>query len=170
MRLAKLRHMAALSAVAAALVVIAAAEAQVPPYPAPTPVAVPPPASPEAAEIAFCLCLRQSLDAVGAEMSARQAAYQAVQSEVAALDSQLQSARATLNVDNPEAVAQFRQLLERRDAAFRQSNGSAAGDLTDAVERYNARSTEYNGSCVNRPRNPVLLAQVQASLTCPPPR
>jgi hypothetical protein len=169
MRLAKLRHIAALSAVAAALLVMAAAEAQVPPYP-PPPVAVPPPASPEAAEIAFCLCLRQSLDAAAAEMSARQAAYQAVQSEVAALDSQLQSARATLNVDNPEAVAQFRQLLERRDAAFRQSNGSAAGDLTGAVERYNARSTEYNGSCANRPRNPVLLAQVQASLICPPPR
>ena len=100
-------------------------------------------------------------------MTARQAAYQASLNELAALNNQLQSARATLNVDNPEAVAQFREMLERRDAAFRQSNGPAAADLTGAIERYNGGWAEYNARCADRPRNPVLLAQVQASLTCP---
>src|SRR5688572_10392105 len=127
----KLRRCAPLWAGVAMLVAGIAAEAQVPPYPPPPvvvapPGAVPPPASPEAADIAACLCLRQTVDALAAEMSAKQAAYQASQSEVAALDAQLQSARSTLNVDDPEAVAQFRQVLERRDAAFRQSNGPAA--------------------------------------------
>ena len=29
--------------------------------------------------------------------------------------------------------------------------------------------SEYNARCADRPRNPVLLNQVQATLVCPPP-
>jgi hypothetical protein len=130
---------------------------------------VPPPPSPEAADVAGCLCLRQALDRLGADMSARQSGYEASRAEVAALDAQLHSARASLNVDDPQAVAQFRQVLERRDAAFRRSSGTAAAEYSGVVERYNARANEYNARCADRPRNPVLLGQVQATLTCPPP-
>ena len=158
MRSSKRRRIGVLWAGAAALMAAAPALAQ-----------VPPPASPEAADIAACLCLRQAVDATGADMAAKQSAYQASQSELTALDAQLQSARATLNVDNSEAVAQFKQLLERRDVAFRQSSGAVTADLAAAVERYNGRANEYNARCANRPRNPVLLAQVQATLVCPPP-
>lgn len=159
MSASRLRLTAVLYAGVAALAAAVPAEAQAPP----------PPPSPEASEIAACLCLRQAVDGLGAEMSAKQRAYDSSQSELAGLDAQLRSARATLNVDNPQAVAQFRQLLERRDAAFRQSSGPATADLAGIVERYNARSNEYNARCANRPRNPVLLGQVQATLICPPP-
>lgn len=151
-------RIAALCACVAALAAAMPAVAQAPP---------PPP--PEASEIAACLCLRQAVDALGADMTARQQAYDASRSEVAALDAQLQSARASLNVDNPQAVAQFRQLLERRDAAFRRSSGATAGEYAGVVERYNARVNEYNARCANRPRDAALLARVQATLTCPPP-
>jgi hypothetical protein len=155
---AKIRRVAGSWVGTAALIIAmnAAAQAQVP-------------ASPEAAEIAACLCLRQSVDILGADMSAKERAYGSAREEVAALDAQLQSLRAVLDVNDRRAVAEFRQLLERRDAVHRHSAGPLIGDLAVAVERYNARADEHNARCANRPRNPVLLGQVQATLICPPP-
>jgi hypothetical protein len=53
-------------------------------------------------------------------------------------------------------------------AAFQRSTSLASGDLAGAVERYNARVNEYNARCADRPRDPVLLGRVQATLSCPP--
>jgi hypothetical protein len=125
------------------------------------------PPTPEVADIAACLCLQRSVDALGAARTDRERAYDTSRREVADLDAQLQSARMSLNVDNPTAVAQFRQLLERRDAAYRQSSGPLFNQYQDAVALYNGRVGEYNARCADRPRSPVLLSQVQATLVCP---
>ena len=135
---------------------------------APAMAQVPLPQSPEAADIAFCLCLQRAVDGTGAMMTERQGAYEASRREVADLDAQLQSARMSLNVDNPEAIAQFRQLLDRRDAAFRRSSGALFTQYQNTVALHNNRVNEYNARCANRPRNAVLVSQVQASLVCPP--
>jgi hypothetical protein len=127
-----------------------------------------PPPSPEAAEIAACLCLGQAVAALSADTAARQGSYAAVQEELARLDAQLQSERAGMDVNNPQSVARFRQLLQQRDAAFQRSTRLATGDLAGAIGRYNARVSEYNARCANRPRDPVLLGRVQATLSCPP--
>lgn len=158
MRLVTLGAAMRMAAVALSCAAIAPAGAQ-----------MPVPASPEAADIAACLCLQRSLDAAGAAQADRQRAYEASRQEVSGLDAQLRSARATLNVDNPEAVAQFRQLLERHDAVLRQSSGPLFNQYSSAVALYNQRTGEYNARCANRPTNPVLLAQVQATLVCPGP-
>ena len=129
---------------------------------------VPVPQSPEAADIAYCLCLQRAVDATGAAMTAQQGAYDASRREVTDLDAQLQSARMGLNVDNPEAVAQFRQLLDRRDAAYRHSSGTLFTQYQNTVALYNNRVNDYNARCADRPRNPILLSQVQATLICPP--
>jgi hypothetical protein len=157
MRSSTARRSAVLGAVLAGLFAVAAA-AQ-----------VPPPGGSEAADIAQCLCLQQAVDALGADRAAKQHDYDAAQAEVARLDAELQRRRERMNVDNPEAVARFRQLLEQRDAAFRRSTGPALSALSAAVERYNARVGEYNAHCANRPRDAALLARVQATLSCPPP-
>ena len=128
-----------------------------------------PPPSPEAAEIAACLCLGQSISTLSAGMSAQQHSYEAARDELARLDAQLQSERAGVDVNNPQSVARFRQLLERRDAAFRRSTGLATGDLSSATARYNAAVNDYHVRCANRPRAPVLLGRVQATLSCPAP-
>lgn len=172
MRSSMLRHGAALLAGLAAFGTASLAAAQAPPpYPPPAPpsVTMPPPGSPETAEIAACLCLWQSVSALSAEMNAKQQSYGAAQQELTQLDAQLQSERARIDVNNPEAVAHFRQLLERRDAAFRRSTQMATGDLADVTARYNALTNEYNARCANRPRDPDLLARVQATLVCPRP-
>ena len=133
-----------------------------------SPAAAQAPPSPEASEIATCLCLEQAVSALSADTAARQGSYAAVQDELTRLDAQLQSERAAMDVNNPQSVARFRQLLEQRDAAFQRSTSLAAGDLAGATERYNARVNEYNARCANRPRDPVLLGRVQATLSCPP--
>lgn len=143
------------------------AVAQAPPYPPPPLSGAP--ASPEAADIAACLCLGQAVTTLNANMTAQQRSYAAARAELTRLDSQLEKARAGMNVNDPASVARFRQLLDQRDAAFRRSTGLATGDLKIAIARYNARINDYNARCANRPRNPELLAQVQATLSCPPP-
>jgi hypothetical protein len=177
MRLSSLRRAALVCAGLAMLVPGAAAMAQapVPVYPAPPvippPVAVVPtaPASPEAAEIGACLCLRQAVDALGAQMAGGRQSYDQTVSELSRLDAQLEQERGSIDVNNPVAVARFRQLLQQRDALYRRSSGPALSDVSQLVARYNARVNEYNARCADRPRNPVLVAGVQATLTCPPP-
>ena len=127
-----------------------------------------PPASPEAAEIAACLCLGQAVSALGANMAGQQNEYAAARDELARLDARLESERAGMDVNNPESVARFRQVLAQRDAAFQRSTNLATGELAGATERYNARVNEFNARCANRPRDPRLLEQVQSTLSCPP--
>lgn len=149
---------ATLWAVLALAAAVPAARAQVPP----------PGAVPEASDIASCLCLGRAVNALNAEMTRQQAEYHANQAELTRLDAQLQGARASLDVDNPQAVAQFRELLARRDAVLRRGTSLAAGALSSVVQRYNASVNEYNLRCANRPRDPVLLRNVEATLVCPP--
>ena len=160
---------AVLSVGLAALAAALPAAAQAPPPPPPPYAAPAAPLSPEAADIAQCLCLGQAVSALGAEMAAQQRAYAASRESLNQLDAELEAARARVDVNNPQSVAQFRQLLERRDAALRRSNGVVSGDLNSVIARYNARTNEYNARCANRPRDPGLLASVQATLSCPAP-
>ena len=128
-----------------------------------------PPGMPETAQIAACLCLGQAIAALGADLAARQGSYAAVVDELARLDSELARERAVMDVNDPQSVARFRQLLEQRDAAFRRSRSLAAGELSRATEHYGDRVNEYNARCANRPREPALIGRVQATLSCPPP-
>ena len=156
----------------AMVLAISPAVAQAPPYP-PPPLAYAPLPYPgltgEAADIASCLCLQQAIGTLGADMAAKQRDRDAVNNELSRLDAEMQSARASMNVNDPASVARFRQLLEQRDAAFRHSTGLITGDLSSATARYNQRVNEYNARCANRPRDPGLVASVQARPpACPP--
>jgi len=145
----------------AVLLTARAASAQVPP---------PVPLPPEPAEISACLCLQQAVAALSAEMNQRTQALDAVGRQLSDLDAQLAQARAKLNVNDPNAVARYKAVLEQRDAAYRQSIGPAHADATQATARYNERVNEYNARCANRPFNSALVADIQAHLSCPSPR
>ena len=172
MRSARWYRVAVLWAGVGVFAAVSPAVAQAPLYPPPPPPyqAVPVPGlSGEAADIAACLCLRQAVDTLGADMAAQQRSRDAVNDELTRLDAELQAARAGMDVNDPAAVARFRQMLAQRDAAFRRSTGLVTGDLSSVTARYNARVNEYNARCASRPRDPGLLASVQATLVCPPP-
>ena len=116
-----------------------------------------------------CVCLRIAVDALGADLAAKRQAYDGMQGEIGQIDNQLQNERSRMDVNSPEAIARFRQLLERRDALFRQSSGPVFGELSAATDRYGARVQEYNGRCAGRPLDPALVAQAQATRACPLP-
>jgi hypothetical protein len=114
---------------------------------APMPVAPPP-------DGAACLCLKQGVDATNANMGARNAALADARGQLDQLDQQLATARAQVNVDNPQAVAQFRQLLEQRDIAAKRAGGAALTDAQAAAAAYNDAVNAYNAQCANRPLPP----------------
>jgi len=146
----------------AVLLTATGASAQVPPPPVPLP--------PEPAEIAACLCLQQAVATLSAEMNQKTQALDAVSRQLSDLDAQLAQARANLNVNDPNAVARYKGVLEQRDAAYRQSIGHVHADATQATARYNERVNEYNARCANRPFNSALVADIRAHLSCPPIR
>jgi len=126
------------------LVLPALAQAPYPPGPPPAPMGYAPP----------CLCLKQSVDAANADMGAKNAALASARAELDQLDQQLGAARSQMNVDNPQSVAQFRQLLQQRDAAANRAGGAALTDSQAATARYNSAVGAYNNQCAGRPLPP----------------
>ena len=101
-----------------------------------------------------CLCLKQAVDATGADMTAKNGELNAAQSQLSQIDAQLATMRSQTNVNDPQSVAQFRQLLAQRDAAFKQSNGDLIGASQAATARYNQAVADYNARCAGRPLPP----------------
>jgi hypothetical protein len=125
-------------------------------------------APPEVAEITACLCMSQAASALAADMNTKTQTLDATNRQVADLNAQLARERSTINANNPDAVANFKALLERRDAAYHQSVGPVFSAASQATARYNAQISEYNARCANRPFNSALVAQLQPTLRCPP--
>jgi len=126
-----------------------------------------PPLAP--AEIANCLCLRHAVDVLGGEMAAKQQALAELRAQLDRATTELEAARTHTDVNDPAAVARFREMLAQRDALFRRASGPAVSESASAVERFNQRSNEYNAQCANRPMDPGLVERAQATLACPAP-
>ena len=152
MRSIGLRHATVLGLVVLTILAAGAAKAQVPNEPA---------------EINACVCLRLASGALAADKDAKSQALTAANQELADLDAQLASARARIDVNNPDSVASYKALLQRRDAAFGQIS-PAQSAAAAAVARYNATVDEHNRRCAGRPFNSELVTQIQAHPNCPP--
>jgi hypothetical protein len=109
-----------------------------------------PPPGPDMA----CWCLKQAVDDTNTDLATKQSALNAAQAQLNQIDSQLAQARATEDVNNPQSVAQFRQLLAQRDTAFKQSNGDIVAAVQAATARYNQAVADYNNRCAGRPLPP----------------
>jgi hypothetical protein len=127
--------------VLAAVLLAAPALAQMPGYP---------PGGPDFT----CLCLKQAVDDLQTDMTAKQSELNAAQAQLGEFDRQLDAARAREDVSNPQSVAEFRQLLAQRDTAFRQSNGELIAASQAATARYNQAVGDYNNRCAGRPLPP----------------
>jgi hypothetical protein len=127
-----------------------------------------PPPSPEAAAITHCLCLRQSVDAANAERQAKEGKLAQTRGEMARLDAELAGQRSRVDVNNPESVSRYKQLLEQRDGLARMVTPAMLADVRQSVDRYNAMVNENNAQCANHPFNSALMSQIQATLSCPP--
>ena len=127
-----------------------------------------PETAPAAAQVRDCICLHRSYDAAAAELNAKNQELDQLRAELARLDAELAQERARLDVNNPEAVARFKQLLDRRDAAFRAANGPLVGEINAVTARYTARINDYNARCTGRPLDPTLVQQIEPTLICAP--
>jgi hypothetical protein len=101
-----------------------------------------------------CLCLKQSVDGSYADMQAKQGQYSAAQAQLSQLDNNLATQRSGVDVNNPQAVAQFRQQLAQRDTLFRQTNGEFLSANQAATANYNQAVAAYNAQCAGRPLPP----------------
>jgi len=109
-----------------------------------------PPPGPDIA----CLCLKQAVDDTQTDMQAKQGELAGAQSQLNAIDGQLAVERAKVDVNNPQSVAAFRQLLGRRDAAFKQATGDLLAAAQAATATYNQAVASYNSQCAGRPLPP----------------
>ncbi len=121
----------------------------------------------EPAEINACVCLQLASAALAADKDAKSQALAADNQQLTDFDAQLASARSRIDPNNAQAVAGYKALLERRDAAYRQIS-PAQSAAAAATGRYNASVGEYNQRCAGRPFNSALVAQIQAHPSCPP--
>jgi hypothetical protein len=117
-------------------------------------------------QIRACLCLEQSVSRQASDVAARRAAYEEKRRAVERLDREVATRKPQVNVNDPGAVAAFRQLLEQRDAA-QQLLPNDASDFAARVERYNQLVADFNRRCAGNVYDSVALAQVRQGLVCP---
>jgi ABC-type transporter Mla subunit MlaD len=115
---------------------------------------------------AVCLCMKQAVDASNADMAAGNAALADARAALDRLDQQLAALRAQVDVNNPQGVAQFKQLLEQRDAAAKLAGGETLANAQAATARYNDAVAAFNAQCGGRPLPPPPPGPI----ACPPPR
>jgi hypothetical protein len=118
-------------------------------------------------EVRSCLCLQQVVAKESAALAEQDKAYEARRREVEALDAEVTARRPQVDVNNSVAVAAFRTLLERRDAAQQSFAEQTVPAYAAVVERYNTRVNAFNQACGGKSYDSNVLAEVQRNLVCP---
>lgn len=118
--------------------------------------------------IGYCLCQQRDLTTLLDAVHERQQNYENGQKALAALDSELATRRAAVNVYNDADVQAYKKLLQRRDDA-----AAAFAATTEAynasVNRYNQARGAYDGRCAAKSFDQTVYNTVQANLSCPKP-
>jgi len=120
-------------------------------------------------EIRACLCKEQSVAALNQNVQNEARAYEDKRRAFETLDKQVQSSRATVNVNNSADVDAFKRLLDQRDTAADSLAGPATKSYAEAVQRYNQAVTDYNGSCAGKSFDADAMAEQKRTLSCPRP-
>ena len=118
-------------------------------------------------DIAHCLCQNRAIDELKGALDRQFQLYEQSRQRYAALEDQVDAARARLDVRDRDQIESFQRLLDQRDAAQRSFQNEATPAYNAVVQRYNAAVDAYNGSCANVVFDPTVLAHVQKALYCP---
>jgi hypothetical protein len=120
-------------------------------------------------QIRDCLCEERSLAALNAEVQNQSRAYEEKRQAFQKLDSEVQTERPKVNVNDLSQVEAFKRLLASRDAAADTLAGEATRSYSDAVTRYNKAVAGYNNGCSGKAYDPDQLAEIRRNLSCPAP-
>lgn len=118
-------------------------------------------------QIRACLCKEQLIATLDDQVKAQRRTYDEKRQAFEALDKQVQTSRAQVNVNNPGDVDAFKRLLEQRDEAADALAGPVTKGFADTVQRYNNAVADYNGSCAGKSFDPDQLNQIKRTLSCP---
>lgn len=118
-------------------------------------------------DIAACLCRDQSVNALKADLARQQAAYDGAQSEFQRLNTELETRRSQVNVNDAGSIDAYRQLLKQRDAAGAHLTKEASPAYSAAVDRYNQAVQGYMSQCGGKSYDATALAAARQTLSCP---
>lgn len=118
-------------------------------------------------EISACLCLQQSVGALDNRVVQSGQAREQSRKALEALETEVQSRRPQVDVNDFDQVQAFKQLLEQRDRASASFAGEMTSSYADAVARYNEVVNRFNASCAGKAYDETVLAQVRSGLSCP---
>ena len=118
-------------------------------------------------QITHCLCQNRVVDELKSALDQQWRLYEESRQRYAALEGQVDTVRARMNVHDREAIESFQRLLDERDAARLAFQNEATPAYGAAVERYNTAVAAYDTSCAGTVFDPVVLAEVQRNLYCP---
>jgi hypothetical protein len=118
-------------------------------------------------DVAVCLCQDQTVSNLRDEMEFQKQIYDTSKSEYDALAAEAERQYAELNINDSDAIAAYRQLLERRDVAEANFKLEAAPTYAAVVARYNQAVQSYNATCGGKAYDPDALAAAQNGLYCP---
>jgi len=118
-------------------------------------------------QIAYCLCQNRVVDELKAALDRQFQIYEESRRRYAALESEVDTVRTRINVNDREQIEAFQRLLDQRDAAQRSFQDEATPAYNAVVERYNSAVDNYNAGCAGAFFDPIVLAEVQQRLYCP---
>ena len=118
-------------------------------------------------EIAACLCQDQTVSNLRDEVELQKQVYDTSKSEYDALVAEAEAQRDRVNINDSDAIAAYRQLLERRDIAEANFKLEAAPTYAAVVARYNQAVQSYNANCSGKGYDPDALEIAQKDLYCP---
>jgi hypothetical protein len=123
--------------------------------------------SSDPAEINACLCLEQRVETTRQSMNDKTGALAAVRQHLADLDAELARERPLVDVNSPNSVDQYKALLDRRDAAYRESIGPIVSEVDQAIAQYGALVGQYDRQCALHAFNSAIMNAMRARLSCP---
>jgi hypothetical protein len=116
-----------------------------------------------------CLCLEQGINGAQSEMMSRRNAFDTAKSQVAAVDQEIATRRASMNVNDPAQVASFRALIDHRMALQASLDQQIYPADQSATDRYDRLVFQHHQQCDGRLRYQADVAAITAAgLTCPP--
>ena len=118
-------------------------------------------------QVRACLCLGQQVTQESSELAQRRRQWQEKQQQIEALNQQVAAARPKVDVNDPNAIAAFKALLARRDAAAQTFAAEDTPNYRTFAEKYNARVADFNRGCAGKVYDSVVEAQIRQTLSCP---
>jgi hypothetical protein len=114
-----------------------------------------------------CLCQQQAVTRQSAELAQRRQTYEDKKREADALVAEAATRKSQVDINNPDAIAAYSNLLGRRDAAVHAMTDQVTPQYSAFVASYNQRVTQYNQQCPGQNFDATVLARVQQNLSCP---